>query len=198
MEECSKTTPQDRGRQTVGCSSGQTSRKEDSSSIQPETTRCDVCNKDCHSHINFSAISDAATTQPESNKIKKNRMYHPWITLTDGGLAYDEWPPNRMCLLLQADCKVCRLFSLFHTITKTLTLKLTLKFMLALPGSINCITCWTAIGNVHDRCQHYRFWVENHAFRAPSRIPAFQLKLHVWNMHLHGRLRPGLRYPGLS
>ena len=36
----------------------------------------------------FSAISDAAPTQPEINKIKnKNiRMYHPWSSLTDGGL----------------------------------------------------------------------------------------------------------------
>ena len=40
----------------------------------------------------FSAISDAATTQQEINKIKtKNiRMYHPWSSLTDGGL-YDEY-----------------------------------------------------------------------------------------------------------
>ena len=36
----------------------------------------------------FSAISDAATTKPEINKIKnKNiRMYHPWSSLNDGGL----------------------------------------------------------------------------------------------------------------
>ena len=67
-------------------------RKEGSSSILPVTThRCDACNKDCHSNIKvFSAISDAATTQPEINKIKnKNkitRMYHPWSSMTDGGL----------------------------------------------------------------------------------------------------------------
>ena len=39
----------------------------------------------------FSAISDAATAQPEMNKMKKKkrktiRMYHPWSYLTDGGL----------------------------------------------------------------------------------------------------------------
>ena len=36
----------------------------------------------------FSAISDAATTQQEINKIKNKdiRMYHPWSSLTDGGL----------------------------------------------------------------------------------------------------------------
>ena len=36
----------------------------------------------------FSAISDAAATQQEVNKIKiKNiRMYHPWSSLTDEGL----------------------------------------------------------------------------------------------------------------
>ena len=41
----------------------------------------------------FSVINDAATTQREINKIKnKNkyiRMYHPWSSLTDGGL-YDD------------------------------------------------------------------------------------------------------------
>ena len=39
----------------------------------------------------FSAISDAATTQQEINKIKnkKIRMYHPWSSLTDGGLDDD-------------------------------------------------------------------------------------------------------------
>ena len=38
--------------------------------------------------LDFSAISDAAMTQPEINKIrnKKIRMYHPWSSLTDGGL----------------------------------------------------------------------------------------------------------------
>ena len=40
----------------------------------------------------FSAISDAAITQPETNKIKtKNiRMYHPWSSLTDEGLNDDD------------------------------------------------------------------------------------------------------------
>ena len=58
-------------------------RKEGSSSIQPETIhRCDVCNKDCHSNIGlFSHLSDAATTQPEINKIKNKNitMYHRLI-----------------------------------------------------------------------------------------------------------------------
>ena len=39
----------------------------------------------------FSAITDAATTQQEINKKNKNkniRMYHPWSSLTDGGI-YD-------------------------------------------------------------------------------------------------------------
>ena len=35
-----------------------------------------------------SAINDAATTQREINKIKNKYiwMYHPWSSLTDGGL----------------------------------------------------------------------------------------------------------------
>ena len=48
-------------------------RKEDSSSFRPETTHiCVTCNKDCHSH--FSAIGDAATTQQQINKIKKQTL----------------------------------------------------------------------------------------------------------------------------
>ena len=55
-------------------------RKEGSNSIQPETThRCDVCNKDCHSHIDlfsYRPLSDAATTQPEINQIKNKEQKH--------------------------------------------------------------------------------------------------------------------------
>ena len=48
-------------------------RKEGSSSIRPDTTHiCVTCNKDCHSH--FSVIGDAATTQQQINKIKKQTL----------------------------------------------------------------------------------------------------------------------------
>ena len=94
MEECPKTTPRDRGRQTGGCSSGQTSTQK--GGLHPETTHiCVICDKVCHYTLDFSAINHAATTQQEINKIKnKNkyiRMYHPSSSLTDGGL-YDDWP----------------------------------------------------------------------------------------------------------
>ena len=50
-------------------------RKEGSSSIRPTTTHiCVICNKDCHSHIGLSAISDPVTTQQQINKIKKQTL----------------------------------------------------------------------------------------------------------------------------
>ena len=63
-------------------------RKEGSSSIQPET-RVDVMSaiKTAISTLVFSAISEAATTQQEINKIKTEyMMYHPLSSLTDIGL----------------------------------------------------------------------------------------------------------------
>ena len=64
-------------------------RKEGSSSIRPKP-HIDVMSaiKTAIHALVFSAISDVAATQQEINKIKnKNiRMYHPWSSLTDGGL----------------------------------------------------------------------------------------------------------------
>ena len=55
----------------------------------------DVCIRDMKA-LDIDTMSwDAAETQQEINKIKnKNiRMYHPWSSLTDGGL-YETGPPS--------------------------------------------------------------------------------------------------------
>ena len=58
-------------------------RKEVSSSIRPETThRCDVCNKDCHSHIGLFShkrrcYNPARNLIKFKTKTKNIRMYHP-------------------------------------------------------------------------------------------------------------------------
>ena len=50
-------------------------RKVGSGSIRPETThRCVICDKDCHSRIGFSAISDAATTQQDIKTLKNKNI----------------------------------------------------------------------------------------------------------------------------
>ena len=85
VEECSTTTPQARRRQTDGCSSGQTSTQKGGQQLHPtETTHRlidDVMSaiKTVIPTLVFSALNDAATTQPEINKIKN--MYHPWSSL---------------------------------------------------------------------------------------------------------------------
>ena len=64
----------------------------------------------------YSAVSDAATTQQEINKIKnKNiRMYHPWSSLTDGGL-YDELSHSAIAVFRLVDNLMpCRLHSSCH------------------------------------------------------------------------------------
>ena len=69
-------------------------RKEGSStSFRPETTHmCWSATKTATPTLVFSAISDAATTQQQITKIKKTiMMYHPWSSLTDGGL-YEQLP----------------------------------------------------------------------------------------------------------
>ena len=68
-------------------------RKEDSSSIRPETTyRCDVYNTAIPTLV-FSAISDAATTQQDINKIKTTKkplgcIIHGHLLPTEASMKY--------------------------------------------------------------------------------------------------------------
>ena len=87
--EYSKTTPQDRGRQTNNYRSGQAR----AAAPSDPKLHIDVSSTKIATPIlGFSAINDAATTQREINKIKnpqkkkkkkKIRVYHPWSSLTD-------------------------------------------------------------------------------------------------------------------
>ena len=79
-------------------------RKEGSSSIRPETATPTLV---------VSAISDAARTQTEINKIKNKciRMYHPWSSLTDGGLNERIWNIKvRVGLFTRFRCRISVIF----------------------------------------------------------------------------------------